>query len=222
MTHRILVVAPHPDDEVLGCGGTLLRRRAEGAEIDCLMVTGMSEAGGWSAQRVNERDGEIVRAAAMIGFRRLVQLGLQPAQLDVLPMAQLVQRIGEVIRDSAPTEILVPAAADVHSDHRVVFDAVSSCTKWFRHSSVTRVMAYETLSETDFCSNPEIAFHPNVFVDISDQLERKLEVLAVYASEVAPHPFPRSLTAIRALAQVRGAASGFAAAEAFQLLRERG
>ena len=82
-------------------------------------------------------------------------------------------------------------------------------------------MATQPATETDFSLDPAAQFHPNVFVDISDHLERKLELLGIYGSELAPHPFPRSLEAIRALAVVRGAASGFAAAEAFQLLRER-
>lgn len=221
MTTRTLVVAPHPDDEILGCGGTLLRRRAEGGEVDWLLVTGMSEAAGWPPERVRQRDEEIARAGAMVGFRKVVQLGLPPARLDTAPLGDLVGRIGEVIRDCQPDEIFVPSPADVHSDHRVVFDAVSSCTKWFRYPSVRRVLAYETLSETDFALHPEIAFRPNVFVDISGQLERKLEILRVYASEFAPHPFPRSEEAVRALAVLRGAASGCVAAEAFQLLRER-
>lgn len=222
MTHRTLVVAPHPDDEMLGCGGTLLRRRAEGAEVDWLLVTGISEAGGWSAERVRQRDAEIARVAQMAGFRKVVQLGLPTTRLDATPMADLVTRIGDVIQDCQPDEIFVPSPADVHSDHRVVFDAVSSCTKWFRYPTVRRVLAYETLSETDFAMHPDIAFRPNVFVDVSPYLERKLEILGVYASEFRPHPFPRSIEAVRALATLRGAASGFAAAEAFQLLRERG
>ncbi|NML46876.1 PIG-L family deacetylase [Ramlibacter sp. G-1-2-2] len=221
MTTRTLVVAPHPDDEILGCGGTLLRRRAEGGEVDWLLVTGMSVAAGWPAERVRQRDEEIARAASMVGFRKVVQLGLPPTRLDAAPLGDLVGRIGDVIRDCQPDEIFVPSPADVHSDHRVVFDAVSSCTKWFRYPSVRRVLAYEALSETDFALHPDIAFRPNVFVDISGQLERKLEILRVYASEFAPHPFPRSEEAVRALALLRGAASGFAAAEAFQLLRER-
>lgn len=221
MTRRILVVAPHPDDEILGCGGTLLRRRAEGCEVDCLFVTGIATAYGWTAERVEQRNAEIERVASMVGFRQVVQLGLQPAHLDTMSMVELVQRIGDVVRDSAPDEILVPSGADVHSDHRVVFDAVGSCAKWFRYPSVLRVMAYETLSETDFALHPDTAFRPNVFVDISKYLDRKLEILGIYASELAPYPFPRSLDTVRALAQVRGAASGFFAAEAFQLLRER-
>jgi LmbE family N-acetylglucosaminyl deacetylase len=103
----------------------------------------------------------------------------------------------------------------------VVFDAVASCTKWFRYPSINRILAYETLSETDFGLSTEQAFRPNVFVDIESFLDRKLQAMEVYKSEMGEFPFPRSREAIRALAAVRGAASGFKAAEAFELLRER-
>ena len=222
MTERILVVAPHPDDELLGCGGSLLRWRQEGAEIDWLLVTSITEEHGWPAERVASRTDEIRRVAAAAGFRRTIELGLPTARLDEQPLSALIQRVGEVMRDCEPSVVLLPSPGDAHSDHRVVFDAVSACTKWFRYPSVRRVLAYETLSETDFGLDPAAAFIPNVFVDISAQLDRKLELLGIYASELGAHPFPRSLEAVRALAQVRGAASGFAAAEAFQLLRERG
>ncbi|HVZ45354.1 MAG TPA: PIG-L deacetylase family protein [Ramlibacter sp.] len=221
MTNRILVVAPHADDELLGCGGTLLRRRDEGVEVDWLLVTGMSAAAGYAADRVARRAEEIAQVAAQVGFRKVTQLGFAPTRLDAQPLGTLVQRIGEAIEEAQPSEIFVPSPSDVHSDHRVVFDAVAGCAKWFRYPSVRRVLAYETLSETDFALDPGAAFRANVFVDISAQIERKLELLAIYASELAAFPFPRSVEAVRALAQVRGAASGFAAAEAFQLLRER-
>ena len=103
----------------------------------------------------------------------------------------------------------------------MVFDAASACCKWFRYPSVRRVLAYETLSETEFGLDPDTRFHPNVFVDISAFLERKIELLQIYKSELGHFPFPRSATAVRVLAQYRGANSGFEAAEAFQLLREQ-
>jgi N-acetylglucosamine malate deacetylase 1 len=126
-----------------------------------------------------------------------------------------------VFKEFAPDEVLLPHRGDVHSDHRVVFDAAAACTKWFRYPSVRRVLAYETLSETDFALPPQDAFVPNYFVDISGHLEAKIAALRIYESELGQPPFPRSVEAVRALATVRGAASGFHAAEAFQLLRER-
>jgi LmbE family N-acetylglucosaminyl deacetylase len=126
-----------------------------------------------------------------------------------------------VFKTFQPEEVLVPHRGDVHSDHRVIFDVVSACCKWFRYPSVRRVMAYETVSETEASLARELAFLPNVFVDIGDFLEQKLDIMSVYQSELGAFPFPRSHEAVRALAQWRGASAGYNAAEAFELLRER-
>ncbi len=218
---RTLVIAPHPDDETLGCGGTLLRRKAEGAELGWLIVTGISEQAGWSSEQVQQRDVEIAKVTELIGFSQVFNLGLPTAQLDRLPMGNLIDQFAAVFKAFQPEEVLLPHRADVHTDHRLVFDTVAACSKWFRYSSVRRVLAYETLSETEFGLDADCTFRPNCFIDISDFLERKLEVMAVYQSELGVFPFPRSREAIRALATLRGATSGFMAAEAFQLLRER-
>lgn len=221
MTERTLIIAPHPDDEVLGAGGLLLRRKAEGAVLGWVIVTCISEQDGWAAERVSARDAEIAAAAREIGFDDVFNLRLPTARLDELPMSTLVRLLGDVFKSFVPTEVLVPHRGDVHSDHRVVFDAVAACTKWFRYPSVRRVMSFEAASETEFGLSRETAFHPNFFVDIGDYLERKLELLKVYDSEIGEFPFPRSEKALRALAEWRGANSGCTAAEAFELLRER-
>jgi LmbE family N-acetylglucosaminyl deacetylase len=218
---KTLVIAPHPDDELLGCGGTLLRRAAAGGELAWLIVTGISESGGFSAAQVRKREAEIAQVAAEIGFAQVFNLGLPTAQLDALPMSEIVSRFSAVFKAFAPEEVFLPHRADVHSDHRVVFDAAAACTKWFRYPSVRRVLAYETISETEAGLDGGFVFQPNCFVDIGAYLERKLKAIALYESELGSFPFPRSLEAIRALAQLRGAASGFSAAEAFQILRER-
>ena len=221
MAVKTLVIAPHPDDETLGCGGTLLRRKAEGAEIAWLMATAMTEAGGWSAEQVKQRDAEIDKVSGMYGFDAVFRLDFPTTRLDTVPMADVVGAIADALKQFQPSELLIPHPADVHSDHRVVFDAATACSKWFRHDSISRVLAYETVSETEFGFATGSTFQPNVFVDITDHLERKLDTMRIYASELGTFPFPRSIETIRAKAQVHGATSGFAAAEAFQLLRER-
>lgn len=218
---KTLVVAPHPDDELLGCGGTLLRRKAEGAELCWLIVTAMCEDLGWPVDRVREREAEIERVAKGVGFDHVYNLRLAPAQLDAVPLVQVVGEFSNVFAAFAPTEVFVPHRGDVHSDHRAVFNAATACCKWFRYPSVRRVLAYETLSETDFCLSREEAFVPNFFVDISDYVERKVELLSIYHSELSSPPFPRSIETVRAQARLRGAAAGCLAAEAFELLRER-
>lgn len=217
----VLVVAPHPDDETLGCGGTLLRRKASGARLAWVIVTGISTADGWQAERVEQRKSEIMRVQGLYGFDTVHELGFATTRLDTVPRSELIAALAEAFRAVAPSEVLVPHRSDVHSDHVVTFDAVAACTKWFRYPSIRRVAAYETISETDFALSASDVFRPNSFVDIGAHLERKLEIMKTYASELAPHPFPRSIEALRALAMLRGAQSGYAAAEAFEVLRER-
>lgn len=218
---KTLVVAPHPDDELIGCGGLLLRRRKEGADVAWLIVTGMTATGGWSAAQVARRNEEIGQVQQQMGFAEVFNLGLAAARLDTVPMLELSRQLGAVVEAFGPDEILIPHPSDAHTDHRVVFDAMVGCTKWFRFPTVRRVMAYETVSETDFGLTPGCAFRPTVFVDISDVLEQKLAALGIYASEFGDFPFPRSVDAVRALAMTRGASCGCRAAEAFELLRQR-
>lgn len=221
MITKTLVVAPHPDDEVLGVGGTLLRRKAEGAKVAWLIVTAISVESGWSEEKVKQRADEVKRVTELFGFDEVFTLNLPTTQLDRVPMCDLVAGISNVFRSFEPEEVFVPHPSDVHTDHRMVFDAVASCTKWFRYPFIKRVLAYETLSETDFGLGTVQGFRPNVFVDIEPFVEGKLWAMDIYASELGTFPFPRSHEAIRALAALRGAASGFMAAEAFELLRER-
>ncbi len=218
---KTLVVAPHPDDEVLGAGGTLLRRKAEGAAVAWLIVTNITAETGWSAEKIKQRANEIKRVTELFGFDSVFELNLPTTQLDQVPMSNLVTAISNVFKQFEPEEVFVPHPSDVHTDHRMVFDAVASCTKWFRYPSIQRVLAYETLSETDFGLGTSQGFRPNVFVDIEPYLADKLRAMDIYASELGEFPFPRSHEAILALATLRGVASGFKAAEAFELLRER-
>lgn len=221
---KTLVIAPHPDDELLGCGGTLLRRAAEGGTIGWLLMTAITEEAGWQPEKVTQRASEIqrIREGLEVHSEDFFALGFPTAELDSIPMSSIVSRISDVFKQFEPEEVLLPYPGDVHSDHRITFEAACACTKWFRYPSVCRVLVYETPSETDFGIDPrDSGFKPNVFVDISQFIDRKLELMAIYESEMGEYPFPRSGQALRALAQVRGSQAGFEAAEAFMLIRER-
>jgi len=217
---RTIVIAPHPDDEVLGVGGTLMRRKAEGEKMAWLIVSGITSEAGWSDDQIKQRADEIKRVSVLFGFDSVFELNFPTTQLDQVSMSDLVAAILNVFKTFEPEEVFVPHPSDVHTDHRIVFNAVVSCTKWFRYPSIKRVLAYETLSETDFGLGTNQAFRPNVFVNIEPYLAKKLQAMDIYVSELGVFPFPRSHEAIRALAILRGAASGFRAAEAFELLRE--
>jgi N-acetylglucosamine malate deacetylase 1 len=220
---RSLIVAPHPDDELLGCGGTLLRRNAEGGKVAWLIMTAMTENAGWSLAHIQRRKTEIecVREGLSILPNHLYELQFPAAELDRFVMGELIRRISEVFRDFQPEEVFLPYPGDVHSDHRVTFEAASACTKRFRYSSVRRVLAYETLSETEFGIDPrDKGFKPNFFIDISQYFERKLELMQIYETEMGEFPFPRSEESLTALARLRGLQVGCAAAEAFMLLMD--
>lgn len=218
---NVLVIAPHPDDETLGCGGTLLRHIAEGDQVHWVIVTAMTEAAGFSPDAIARRSVQIDTVSNAFGFTSFHQLGFPTARLDTVPLVELVDAIGNVVRETLADTLYLPYGGDVHSDHGAVFNASKACSKWFRYPRVRRVYAYETLSESDFALPPEGPGVPlNRYVDISQHLQRKLELLALYEGELGDFPFPRSPEAIRALAQLRGAAAGCQAAEGFQVLKE--
>ncbi len=218
---KVLVVAPHPDDEILGVGGTILRYKSQGFSVAWLIVTGLSEEFGWSQQKIAERASEINEVTSFFNFDNVFQLDFPTTKLDTVPIGDIVQKISDVVNLFRPDELFIPHLGDIHTDHKIVHDAVLSCTKWFRYPFIKRVLAYETISETDFGLDVSHSFTPNVFVDISDFMELKAKAMEIYSSEMGLFPFPRSRISIESLARFRGSSSGFMAAEAFQLLRER-
>ena len=132
----------------------------------------------------------------------------------------MVPEISAVFSEVKPEIIYTLNRSDAHSDHRIIFDAVMSCTKSFRYPYIKQVLMYECISETEFApALAEKAFLPNYFVDITKYMDKKNEAMRVFESELGEHPFPRSLDNIRALAHFRGASVGVQYAEAFQLLK---
>lgn len=217
----VLVVAPHADDETLGCGGTILRYVEAGAQVHWLLITGMLEEYGYSESQIQTREDEIQLVAEQYGFVKVHKLQYRPASLDCVPKGKLIGDISDLVSEVKPSEVFTTYRNDAHSDHEVVFDAVMSATKSFRYPFVKRIFAYETLSETDFGMKPgDGCFRPNYFVNISDFLEKKLTILELFKSEVGEFPFPRSRTALKSLARLRGAQCNQQAAESFMLLKE--
>lgn len=218
---NVLVIAVHPDDETLGCGGTLLKHRHQGDLIHWCIVTSQKEELGFTQAQIVRREQEITAVAEKYGFTGVEQLRLPTTQLDQLPLETLVKRLSEILRRIQPHTLYLPFKGDVHSDHRVTFQAAFSCTKTFRYPFLKRVLMMETLSETEFSpSIPSEAFVPNVFSDISEFCEGKIEIANIYTGEFDAHPFPRSERNLRALATLRGATANCEWAEAFMLLKE--
>ena len=217
MKNKILVITVHPDDETLGCGGTLLKNKVNGNEIHWLICTTIDK----NHSYYETREREIKEVSKMYGFDTVHNLRLKTMQVDEYSLTELVSKISNVMNDVKPNTIYLPFKSDVHSDHRKIFEASYSCTKSFRYSFIKKIYMMEVLSETEFApSTQENSFIPNVFVDISEYISKKIEIMKIFKSELAEHPFPRSEKNIKALATYRGATCGCEYAESFMLLKE--
>lgn len=218
---HVLVIAPHPDDETLGCGGTLLAHRDAGDVITWCIVTAMTAARGYTPERMAARDVEIRAVAAAYRCADVVMFGYPTTTLDTIPTGDLIARFHDVIARVQPAVVYLPYRGDVHSDHRMTADAAWGACKTFRAPSVRRILAYEVPSETDFAYPVQTdAFVPTVFRDIAGHMDEKVRTMEQYVGELGKHPFPRSVEHIRARAVARGAVVGVLHAEAFMLLRE--
>lgn len=216
----VMVIAPHPDDETLGCGGSLLALRDKGCKLYWLIVTGMKEENGFSTEQIENREAQITKVSESYGFSDVIRLDVDAAKVDKLSKGELVQKFSKAFNEIKPNMLLVPFINDIHTDHKLVAEAVISCTKWFRYPYIEEVLYYETLSETEQNIDPcHQIFKPNVFIDITPYIKEKIEIMKIYSSEIGSFPFPRSDNGILCAAQYRGLQCGSEAAEAFQLLR---
>tara|TARA_B110000003_G_C16517421_1_gene483615 strand:- start:243 stop:914 length:672 start_codon:yes stop_codon:yes gene_type:complete len=217
---NVIVISAHPDDEILGVGGTLLKHKKKGDAIAWIIVTSMKEEQGFSLEQIARREKEIREVSEMVGFSNVYRLDYPAMTLSSSSVNGMVPKLASLFTEFRPEVIYVMNRSDAHSDHRYTFDSVMSCTKSFRYPFIKNILMYECLSETEFAPQlHEKIFIPNYFVDISEFLPRKLEIMKVYKSEIGEHPFPRSLRNIEALAVFRGATAGAFYAEAFQLLK---
>jgi len=221
MMKNVLVISVHPDDETLGCGGTILKHIRNNDEAFWLILTNINDQKIWEKERIEQRQLEIEKVASLFGFKETIKLNYDTTKLDQLPLYQLTEQISNVIKEVKPEIVYLHNRSDVHSDHRISFNAVISASKSFNHPYIQKLVMYETISETEFApALQENAFMPNYFVDISEYIEKKIEIMRVYKSELKVHPFPRSERNIRALAAFRGAQCGVDSAEAFVILKE--
>jgi LmbE family N-acetylglucosaminyl deacetylase len=206
---RVLVVAAHPDDEILGCGGTVARFVDAGADIS--VVIGSAGREGVSTPGL-----DTAAALRELGVSSLKSLGLSDQGLDVLRLADIVTQLEAVVRAFQPTIVLTHHRGDVNQDHEAVFKAVLVATRP-PESCVQQVYSFDTASSTEwgFPRN----FHPDTWVDISSTLDRKLAAMSHYAAELRDYPHPRSIEALVARAHARGNECCLDAAEVFATVR---
>jgi len=213
----VLVIAPHPDDEVLGCGGTIANLTKNGAAVFLCIVT-QAYSPDWSGSFLEKRPHEVAAANKILGIKKTFFLNLPTVKLDTIPQKELNHAIDNVIGQIKPEELYIPHPGDLNKDHRLVAEATLVACRPGKQN-IRRILSYETLSETEWGQEIE-PFIPNVYVNITDTFRFKLNAMKAYKSELKPFPHPRSLKTIKALAQKRGSESGVKLAEAFKLIRE--
>ncbi|NLX12927.1 MAG: PIG-L family deacetylase [Phycisphaerales bacterium] len=218
---KTLIISPHPDDEVLGCGGTIRRLVKQGGHVVVAIVTKGTPL--YPAAQVRTVRAEARKAAKRLGVAELLFMNLPVTTLHLMPEHKINRVFDRLInRQVMPDTIFLPFPGDRHEDHRQVFEAAMVALRCDgRRRAVQRVYCYETVSETHWAApGLEPAFEPTTYADISDTLSDKLAAMQCYRSQLAAGIPARSIEAIEALARFRGSVVGLPAAEAFHLVRE--
>jgi len=217
---RILVIAAHMDDEVLGAGGTIAKHVATGDEVTVCIVCKRAYDHQFSSRVVREEEGAARRAQRVLGYQALRFLHLRDERLDER-LIDLITPLETCLRAAKPAVVYTNHRGDNNQDHRAVFQATMVASRTIAKPKVPRVLCYEVLSSTEQAPPfPDYAFQPNFYVDISSFLARKRRAMVAYRRELRQFPHPRSLVGIEVLAKKRGMEVGFHAAEAFMVVRD--
>lgn len=217
---RVLVIAPHPDDEILGVGGTIAKYASAGNDVYVCVVT-KGSLPLFAPDGVRQVRSECEYADKILGVKKTSFLDFPAAMLEDVPRYKLNDEIAKVIQSVLPDEVYLPHRGDMQLDHKMIVDAAMVGLRPRYKHVVKRIYAYETLSETGWdIPNTVNEFIPTVYNDISQFIDKKIEALSSFESQMAEFPNARSLQAVKALAMYRGATVNVAAAESFSLIRE--
>ena len=217
---NVLVIAPHPDDEILGVGGTIGKRAMNGDSVFVCVVTKAGEPL-FREELVEQGRKECREADRFLGVKETFFLDFPAVRLEEVPRYKLNDGLMQAVQRVKPDEVYIPHRGDMQLDHKMIVDAAMVALRPKYDYVIKRIYAYETLSETGW-DIPNIVneFIPTVYEDISNTIEKKMSAMNIFQSQLAEFPAARSLGAIQALAKYRGAAVNVMAAEAFTLIRE--
>ena len=217
---RVLIIAPHPDDEIIGVGGTIVKHVKQGNEVYVCVVT-KGQAPLFQVDFIEQGREECRAADKKLGVKKTIFLDFPAVMLETVPRHKLNEKLFDVIQKIKPDEVYIPHRGDMQLDHQMVVDAAMVALRPKYEHVIKKIYAYETLSETGWnIPNAINEFIPNVYEDITEVLQRKIEAMKIFKSQLSEFPSARSIGAIEALAKYRGATVNVNAAEAFTLIRE--
>lgn len=216
---KILVIAAHPDDEILGVGGTLRKHVKKGDSVYCLILgEGVLSRGG-SNKDVADLKKETEESTKVIGFKEVIYGRLEDNKFDSVPLLDVVKEVEKIVKKVKPSIVYTHHLGDVNVDHKVCFEAVMTACRPCNPDCPKEIYCFETLSSTEWQIDSNKVFFPNVFVDISKEIEDKVKAMKKYKSELRDFPHSRSIEGIISLASLRGVQAGVKAAEGFYLAR---
>lgn len=222
---NILVFAAHPDDELLGIGGTIRRLANEGALARAVIMAEGLTSREESRDKANKKEllalqRDAKKASNIIGYKSIDFCGLPDNRMDGLELLDVVKIVSKYVEKYKPDTIFTHHHGDLNIDHRITCEAVLTACRPVGNYSVKRIFAFETPSSSEWNYNYSEPFKPNVFFDVTETIESKIKGMKCYKTEAAQPPHPRSADALLALGKYRGSNVGFGMAEAFELLRE--
>ena len=221
MNNKILIIVAHPDDEVLGCFGTVAKLIKQGYEVYTMILSGgKTSRGGVDEKEIELLKEEMVEANSLIGIKQVFQEDFPDNAFDSVPLLGIVKKIEEVKEKVKPEIIFTHHVGDMNVDHQMTHKAVLTATRPVENEYVKTIYAMEIPSSTEWNGfSKETAFIPNTFFDITDTIDMKVNAMARYKSELRDYPHPRSLQHIKELAKVNGAKVGLNYSENFILIR---
>lgn len=219
MIKKIAVIAAHPDDEALGCGGTLLKLRDQGLNINLMFLTdGIGARQHATSAQNNTRHHDFKRAMAFLNPHTIVSRSFPDNKLDTIPLLDIVKEIEGFLIQYSPDLVLTHYEHDLNIDHCLTYRATVTACRPGSNSFVNNLYSFEVPSSTEWTASKQ-SFIPDTFVEISDYIDMKLEYIRFYGVEIRDYPHPRSIQNIRALNQLRGAIIARPFAEGFSTIR---
>ncbi|MBW8523171.1 PIG-L family deacetylase [Chryseobacterium chendengshani] len=220
--NKVIVVAPHADDEIIGCGATIAKHISEGDDVYVIVATnaaiGAPEL--FSQDIIDLVRTEAINAHQFLGVKETFFLEFPAPALNAFPEYKISLEISKIFERIKPTHLYLPHAGDIHQDHKAIYRASLVAARPQGEHKIYNIYCYETLSETEWTPMQEKAFVPNHFVNVSNVFSKKIEAMKFFGSQIKEFPHSRSIDAFEALAMYRGSTIGVERAEAFVVERQ--
>lgn len=222
--NRVIIIAPHADDEVLGCGATIAKHVSQGDFIVVIIATNANKGAPelFSQEAVDIVRKEALNAHKILGVNETLFLDFPAPSLNSFPEFKISIDLLKIFENYKPSHLYLPHPGDLHQDHKAIYRSSLVAARPQGNHKISYIYTYETLSETDWTPRNELFFSPNHFVDVSDHFDKKLKAMSCFYSQLKNFPHSRSLEALEALSKLRGSTIGVHKAEAFMVERQIG